>query len=366
MKNEELAWLVLFNRITNCKPKQKLLLFERYGSAGGVFSQKKEAQRLLHKQFKIDGVMVAPERDVEDAKHTLEYCEKQGITVIGISDPRYPVRLKYIYDPPLMLFAKGKTELMHCETAVGVVGSRKASNWGIGVAYSVGKELSKGSVTVVSGLALGIDYYAHKGALDGTKLTVAVLGNGIDIVYPKTNSDMYDRMQKEGLLVSEFPVGTPPYKRNFPRRNRIISGLSDGVVVVEASKTSGALITAQYALEQGREVMAFPGKAQTEAYTGNNGLIKDGAHLVETPWDILSVMGKDLKYNREKSTFSCSPLEEDILRVIGDERVSLEEIEKVLKSSVSETVSALMMLELEGAVVQYPGKIFAKVEKYGR
>lgn len=366
MKDEETAWLVALNRVTNCTPKQKLLLIERYGNAKSVLLQKGEAERQLKKKLLVDGTQLVVERAVEEAQGELENCRKQGMTVIGISDPIYPVRLKYIYDPPLLLYANGRLELLQSETAVGVVGSRKASNWGIGVAYSVGKELSKESITVVSGLAFGIDYYAHKGALDGTKATVAVLGNGIDIVYPKGNSDMYERMEHEGLLLSEFPIGTPPYKYNFPRRNRIISGLSDGVVVVEASKTSGALITAQYAMEQGREVMAFPGKAQVESYTGNNSLIKEGAFLVETPWDILSVLGKDLKPGMKNSTFSSSPLENDILSVIGDERVSLEEIEKVLKRSVAEIVSALMMLELEGAVVQYPGKIFSRVEEYGR
>ena len=160
--------------------------------------------------------------------------------------------------------------------------------------------------------------------------------------------------------------GAVAYEQSKRLALALLESGSDGVVVVEASKNSGALITAQYALEQGREVMAFPGKAQTEGYSGNNGLIKDGAHLVETPWEILSVMGKDLKYDGEKSTFSFSPLESDVLRVIGDERVSLEEIEKAMNVSVSEIVSALMMLELEGAVVQYPGKIFAREEEYGR
>jgi DNA processing protein len=366
MRDEDLVWLIALNRVTNCTPKQKHLLFEQYGSARAILFQKKEAERRLQKKLKVDGNPLVVERAREDAEKALAYCLENGIAVIGITDHRYPVRLKYIYDPPLILFAKGETGLLQGETAVGVVGSRKASNWGIGVAYSVGKELSKVSVTVVSGLAFGIDYYAHKGALDGTKATVAVLGNGIDVVYPKGNSNMYDRMKREALLLSEFPIGTPPYKHNFPRRNRVISGLCDGVVVVEASKTSGALITAQYAMEQGREVMAFPGKAQVDSYAGNNSLIKDGAHLVETPWDILSILGKDLKHGEERSTFFCSPLENDILKVIGDDKVSLEDIEKVLKSSVSEIVSALMMLELEGAVVQYPGKIFSRVEEYGR
>ena len=365
MDREELAWFVLFNRITNCTPKQKLELYERYGSVFSVFSCLKEAEKAVGKRFSIDGTAIETEKAFQEAKGEVHACGESEIALVALADGRYPVRLKYIYDPPLLLYAKGNIGLLSSPTAAGVVGSRKASNWGVGVAYSVGKELSKAGVTVVSGLALGIDYYAHKGAMDGSGSTVAVLGNGIDVCYPRANSDMYERIEREGLMVSEFPLGSRPLKHHFPRRNRLISGLSDGVVVVEASKKSGALITARFATDQAREVMAFPGKATSEAYTGNNGLIKDGAHLVETPWDILSVLGKDLKYEGQKSTFSFSPLESDILSVIGDERAGLEEIEKALGRPVAELVSALMMLELRGALKQHPGKIFERVESYG-
>ncbi|UCB46282.1 MAG: DNA-processing protein DprA [Spirochaetota bacterium] len=359
-------YLLVFNRITNYTPKQKLDLYAKYGGALEIFNKREEAEAIFKKPFKINNKDLHVESELKSIERDIEQLSVKGIKIIDISDSCYPVRLKYIYDPPVVLFAEGRTELLGCDTALGIVGARKASNWGISVAYSIGKELSKVGITVVSGLAFGIDYYTHKGALDGSKSTIAVLGNGMDIVYPKGNRDMYERIRKEGLLVSEFPLGTSPFKYNFPQRNRIISGLSQGVVVVEASKSSGALITANYALEQGREVMAFPGKASTESYTGNNSLIKDGAHLVEDVQDILAVLGKDLKYKSEKSTFSSTSLEGDILKVIGDERVSLEEIEKVMQKSVSEIASALMMLELHGAVIQYPGKIFARVATYGR
>ncbi|MBN2324905.1 MAG: DNA-processing protein DprA [Spirochaetes bacterium] len=364
MDREELVWFVLFNGITNCTPKQKLELFERYGSVYSVFEHRKEAEGAVGKRFSIDGTAVDVTEGLKEARRKLEACGERGIALVALPDDRYPVRLKYIYDPPLLLYAKGNVTLLSSQTAAGVVGSRKASNWGVGVAYSVGKELAKQGVTVVSGLALGIDYYAHRGALDGGGNTVAVLGNGIDVVYPKSNTDMYERIGKEGLLVSEFQPAVRPLKHHFPRRNRIISGLSEAVVVVEASKKSGALITARFAADQGREVMAFPGKATSEAYTGNNGLIKDGAHLVETPWDILSILGKDLKYEGEKSTFFCSPIESDILSVIGDEKSDLGEIEKALGRPVGEIVSALMMLELRGVLRQHPGKIFERVESY--
>ncbi len=366
MNSEEQSYLLILNRVTNYTPKQKLVLYEKYKNASNIFSNRKEAENIFKKPFKINGKLLDVEKEYGSVQKELSYYGKYDVFIIDITDKCYPIRLKYIYDPPVVIFAQGRVDLLDNALTVGIVGARKASNWGISIAYSIGKELSRADTVVVSGLAFGIDYYTHKGALDGGGSTIAVLGNGIDITYPRGNRDMYERIKNEGLLLSEFPIGTSPFKRNFPQRNRIISGLSYGVVVVEASKTSGALITAMYALEQGREVMAFPGKAATEAFTGNNSLIKEGAHLVESASDILAVLGKDLEYKREKSMLKYSPLESDILKVIGDEKVSVEDIEKVLGNSISEIISALMMLELQGAVIQYPGKIFSRVYEYGK
>ena len=244
-----------------------------------------------------------------------------------------------------------------------MVGSRKASNSSIVAGYSAAKELGQVEAVVVSGLAAGIDFYAHKGILDGNGLTIAVLGNGIDIVYPRANREMYKRIKNHGLLLTEFPLGTPPYKRNFPMRNRIISGLSRGVVIIEAAQNSGALITAQYALEQGREVMAFPGRAGSASFNGNNSLIKEGAYLVENASDILIALGESFT-SIQRTPENYSLLEQDILNVIGDDRASLEEIEKILSLPVSRIASTLMMLELKRVVIQSPGKIFTRVCKY--
>jgi len=263
-----------------------------------------------------------------------------------------------------VIFAWGNVELLKKECPIGMVGARKASNSSIVAGYSAAKELGQVvEAVVVSGLAAGIDLYAHKGILDGNGFTIAVLGNGIDIVYPRANREMYERIKKRGLLLTEFPLKTPPYKRNFPMRNRIISGLSRGVVVIEATQTSGALITAQYALEQGREVMAFPGRAGSESFSGNNRLIKEGAYLVENASDILTALGEDFTAV-QRAPEKYSLLEQDILNVIGDDRVSLEEIERVLSLPVSRIASTLMMLELKRVIIQSPGKIFTRVSKY--
>ncbi len=366
MNDDEQRALIVFNGVTNYSPKQKFDLFERYKSAAKILSVKTEAESVIQKPFKINGKLLDIEKEIKGANAELEYYRENEIVVIGLNDSRYPARLRYIYDPPVVLFVRGRTELLSGKHPVGIVGSRKASNAGITVAYTVSRELSCAGAVVVSGLASGIDFYAHKGALEGPASTVAVLGNGIDVVYPKDNEDMYEKVMKKGAVITEFPSGTPPFKQNFPKRNRIISGLSLGVAVVEASKNSGALITANYALDQGREVMAFPGMATSESSGGNNGLIKEGAHLVENASDILSVLGIDYNNDKLNAALPCSQIERDILTVIGDTKVSLEEIESLLRAPVSKITSALMLLELNGAVVQHPGKIFSKVYRHGK
>jgi DNA processing protein len=365
MNDELLKAALLLNRITNYTPKQKCTLMERYSTALNVLKEREEAERIFDKHFKINGTPLDVERGKIFAEKELAFYRKNSIEVIPLSNALYPPRLMEIYDPPTVLFTKGDLGLFRSECPIALVGSRKASNGSINLGYSVARDLARVDTVVISGLAAGIDFYAHKGVLDGDGKTIAVLGNGIDIVYPKENDDLYGRIGKEGLLVTEFPLGTPPFKRNFPMRNRIISGLARAVVVVEASSGSGALITAMYALEQGREVMAFPGRASSDSFSGNNRLIKEGAHLVENAADILSILGKELEVVYPGRNLALSPLEQDILRVIGDDLVGIEDIGRIIQGPVSRIASALMMLELKSAVVRYPGKIYSRVQKYG-
>jgi DNA processing protein len=362
---EECLFIILFNRVSNYTSAQKAFVLKKYRTARGVFENRKKVETIFRKPFKADGELFDMQKEMTSARRELEFYKRNRIEVIDIEHSLYPDRLRNIPDPPCVIFTSGKSSLLGRGVPVGIVGSRKASNGGLNLAYSVGRELSQNDVTVVSGLASGIDSFAHRGALDGNGTTVAVLGNGIDIVYPKENCAVYERIKRNGVLVTEFPLGTRPLKWNFPKRNRIISGLSVGVLIVEAALTSGALITAQFALDQGREVMAFPGRAASENFGGNNRLIKEGAHLVESADDILEIIGQEVKEREKHRQDKFTSLEQDILQVIGDDRVSLEEIEKVIKKPISKVLSALIMLELKNAVVRYPGKIFSRVSHYG-
>ena len=210
-----------------------------------------------------------------------------NVIKLAQDDKYYPNKLKLIYDPPELLYCLGDIRLLN-EPSIAIVGTRNASNYGKRIAYNLSQELSKRGVTIISGLASGIDSYAHEGAFKNVGKTIAVLGSGIDVIYPKENEDLYKSIIKNGgLIVSEFPLGTKPEKDNFPKRNRIISGLSDGVVVVEAKKKSGALITADLALEQGRSVFAVPGNIDSQNSEGTNNLIKEGAVPVTSYLDIL-------------------------------------------------------------------------------
>ena len=220
------------------------------------------------------------DRAAEEFDRSLE----KGYSLLTLADAEYPSLLREIFDPPCVLYGIGRIDVLE-SAAVAVVGSRHPTPYGRGMAERLARDLAERGLVVVSGLALGIDTAAHVGALGGGR-TVAVLGSGLDVPYPKSNRKLFDRIAVEGAVISEFPLGTDPLAANFPRRNRIISGLSLGVVVVQAGKGSGSLITANYALEQGRDVFAVPGNVGTESQ-GTNQLIKEGAKLVVSSDDIL-------------------------------------------------------------------------------
>lgn len=228
------------------------------------------------------------DKDLQDAKAILESCENQNIGILTFQDAMYPNRLKNIADPPLVLFYKGKLPEFDALPVIAVVGTRDATPYGLKTAKNLGAQISRCGGLVISGLANGIDTMAMRGALSAGKPVVGLMGCGVDVVYPANNRSLLLDTQRYGCLLSEFPPGTPPYKWNFPKRNRIISGLSCGVVVVEAPKRSGALITANLAAEQGRDVFVIPGNVDVAACAGSNALLRDGAIAVSTGWDIVS------------------------------------------------------------------------------
>ena len=233
-----------------------------------------------------EAVEALTDRDLAPAEEILERCLQKNIRVLTYQDAEYPNRLRAIADPPMVLYCRGNLPDIGSNAVIGVVGTRKASLYGLDVARRMGYQLSKCGCIVASGLAAGIDAKAMAGALLGGQSIIGVLGCGVDVVYPASNRNLFEDTLRYGCIVSEFAPGTPPNRWNFPKRNRIISGLSCGVLVVEAPERSGALITARQAAEQGRDVFVIPGTIDNEACTGSNRLMREGAMPVGCGWDI--------------------------------------------------------------------------------
>ncbi len=306
-----------------------------------------------------------------------------GVEVLLQTDPRFPARLKQIPYPPPLLFLKG-TLLPQDDLALALVGTRAASYYGLKTCRRLAGCLAVREVTVVSGLARGIDTAAHQGALENSGRTLAVLGCGLDVVYPPENQKLYEQIPAQGALISEFPLGTPPEAQNFPIRNRIISGLSLGVVVVEAGLKSGTSITVRYALDQGREVFAVPGPIDSPTSLGPHRLIQDGAKLVQDPEDIFQELPALTKGQRPLFTGPVrvretppaegggptpatvpasasapppAPTPEDpLLALLGSDPLSLEEIVRTTRLATAAVLSRLTILELEGLIRELPGK----------
>ena len=267
----------------------------------------------------------------------------------------------------MLLYVKGE-DIPITQTFIAIVGSRNPTYYGVKAAEKLSFDLARRGIGVVSGLAKGIDSAAHKGCLMGKGFTVGVMGTGIDIVYPQSNKRLAEQISGSGALITEFPIGSPPEARNFPIRNRLISGLSRGVVVVEATKKSGSLITASMALEQGREVFAVPGSIDSFKSTGSHFLIKQGAKLVENAEDILEEFGffnKTLKKNgvlknTSNTTLSMGQSERKLYEIICNYPLHIDQIVRLGEMETGEALSLLMQMELKGIVKQLPGKMFVR------
>ena len=295
----------------------------------------------------------------------LSLLEKVDGKILVLNDESYPRRLKEIYDPPAVLYFRGELR-KEDELAVAIVGSRKTSPYGRWFTEKIGQDLARHGITIVSGMARGIDSVAHNGALQGGGRTIAVLGCGIDVVYPSENRDLFHQIIEQGAALSEFPMGSPPEGGHFPRRNRMISGLSIGVVVVQASAESGSLITARYALEQGREVFAVPGNVGTEGSRGTNQLIKEGAKLVESSEDILEEVLPQWRKEGETAQKAETPGrdlsggEKILYELLGETPLHIDTIIRESQLDPGKVSSLLLNLELQGLISQWPGKCFSK------
>ncbi|TAL18049.1 DNA-protecting protein DprA [bacterium] len=339
------------------------LLLDRFGSPGAVLRASWEEMQSTGIDPRIPKFTLGA-AELDFAEKLVTRVREAGYWIVRYGGPGYPEKLGEIYDPPAVLYGAGI--FPEDEFAIGVVGSRRATPHGLSVARKLGEELGRAGVTVVSGMAEGIDTAAHLGALEGGGKTIAVFGSGIDVYYPSFNAGLAERIfSGGGATISEHPLGGAPEARNFPRRNRIISGLCQGVVVVEAAKRSGSLVTARLALEQGREVFAVPGLAGSESARGANDLLRNGARLVESAKDIFDEFGLCVATSKERRKVSARFPEKGtsagkIYSALEDAPVDIDTIAKRAGESPGATASALMELLLDGLVREWPGKRFSR------
>lgn len=343
-----------------CSPKKKHQLIQTFGTS---FDAWKDGRNLIETEMKSasrqGGGMATP----EEARRLLERLEQQKIRAIAWDDEEFPPLLKEITNPPWMIYVAGNAQLLS-RPCVAVIGARRASQYGKNVAYHMGKRLAQAGAVVVSGMAMGIDSCAHRGALDNESgrseeaSTIAVLGGGVDVCYPASNRQIYDEIRKRGALVSEFQPGVHPKNYYFPMRNRLISGLSEAAVVVEAAIGSGSLITAELAAEQGREVFAIPGNIDRIGSVGTNKLIKDGASLLISVEDLIHELGLEADEPPE-SDEQLGADEKKIIKILLQQgEVTADQLAASLGLPTSKINGLVTVLEMKGIISTAIGKIF--------
>ncbi|MGE5422858.1 MAG: DNA-processing protein DprA [Ignavibacteriales bacterium] len=355
----EKACLVSILAVHGIGPKKVHLLKERLGSFQAAWQA--PAETLTDMLGHDLGTALIAFRNSTDPEQEFKAIAAHGYSLVAEFEPEYPSALKNIPSPPPLLFCHGQMEAL-AEPCIAIVGSRKATPYGRKVARMLGKELAEAGFVVVSGMARGIDAEAHWGCLEGGGVTAGILGNGLDIVYPKDNLQLYNRVRQTGLLVSEFFPGTAPDPKHFPQRNRIIAGLARGLVVVEAQEKSGAMITVDFALEQGKDVFAVPGPITGEMSKGPNNLIRQGAMLVTSVHDILEEWNlcidkcKDSANNGlETETRFAS------FNSIGVEPVHIDELLRQTGMSFGDLASQLLQLEIDGRIKSLPGSFYVRI-----
>lgn len=361
---DHFSWIAL-RAVDGVGPVLFRRLLERFETPTAVLSASAQALGAVRGVTPQVAASIAATDCRRFAEAECRRIEQADVRLLTFLDADYPRRLFEIGDPPPLLYLRGIIPAW--DPSVAVVGARRATREGIKNAQRLSSELSAAGVTVVSGLARGIDTAAHRGALvDGGK-TVAVLGCGLDVDYPPENRQLAEQISRSGCIISEFPLGTQPLAEHFPRRNRIISGLSRGVLVVEAVEKSGSLITARYALDQGREVMAVPGPISSPACRGSNRLIKEGAQLVDCVSDILeacriSLQPLGMPLFEQKTVRPChdlTPREAAVYELIAQGPRHLDEITQALELTAGEVSAMVLGLELKGLLQQLPGSYYS-------
>lgn len=363
MDLDELKYWVAFSKIPGIGRVKLSQLTERFTSlkhawkaTGNDLKQagldSKSADTIVSLRSKI-----SPDAEIDKMK-------QYKVKAFACESPGYPQRLKEIYDYPPVLYVRGNL-LIEDECCLAVVGTRRATVYGKQVAQEIVTDLARNKVTIVSGLAKGIDSVAHRAALDAGGRTIAVFGCGLDIVYPAENARLARDVMGNGALLSEYPLGTRPKADNFPRRNRIMSGISPGVLVIEAGESSGALITAQQALEQNRDVFAIPGSILSPASRGTNHLIQEGAKLIRNALDVLEELNVSMVAQQleMKETMAADDTELSLLTQLGSEPIHIDQLCRGSGLSMALVSSALTMMELKGMIKQIGGMNYVKTRE---
>lgn len=367
--SEVAAWLRL-SQIEGMGPQTARKLLQTFGLPETIFNAGWDALTRVVSVKQAHAILSPPsEALLSLIKRTEEWCTQPNHAFITLADITYPAQLLAIPDPPIFLYVMGELNRL-VEPSIAIVGSRHASAQGAHHAQAFAACLSEAGLSIISGLALGIDAAAHMGALEAFAAqnkgsTIAVIGTGIDVVYPARNRSLAHRIAESGCIVSEYPLGTPPIAHHFPRRNRLISGLSRGVLVVEAAIRSGSLVTARMALEQGRDVFAIPGSIHSPLSKGCHALIKQGAKLVETAEDILHELHIESVSPRIKPSEEALPdvpkKEAGLLSQIGHDPIHMEHLMALTGLSMHDLSGQLLTLELDGQVEVLPGGLYQRV-----
>ncbi len=375
MEKEELKYWLAWNRVKEIGPIRFTKLYQNFSSLEEAWHynmKNTDMMNLLHIREETMA-KIEQEKKYIDPEEEWSLLQKRNIKVVTIAEEGYPALLKSIYSPPPVIYYQGNfVNIIKEAKSLAMVGSRKATYYGRKVARDMAGELAKSGYIVISGLARGIDTNAHLGALEADGLTIAVLGCGLDRIYPSENTNLARRIVEKGAVITEFPLFTKPEKGNFPRRNRIISGLSLGTIVVEANKKSGALITADYALEQGREVFSVPGSIYSFLSIGCHNLIKQGAKLVNNCQDILEELEqennlfsvvKDKKNDNQGSniTVELTDYEQKLLKYISIESLHIDEIVELVALPFTKVSEALLSLELKNLIREVEGKRYIRI-----
>ncbi|MCS6859327.1 MAG: DNA-processing protein DprA [Abditibacteriales bacterium] len=358
----QLTWWLRLNR-TGLEARKQLSLLRRFGTPEAIFAAR-DADLLMTERITPVNVERLRECARWDVRSDLATIERLNLTPLCIHDADYPDRLRTIHDPPPLLFIYGRLTDAD-RTSIAIVGTRNASAYGKLVAEKLSSDLARRGITVVSGLARGIDTAAHHGALSVQGRTIAVCGCGVDIAYPTENKDLRAKIAQSGAVLSEFPLSSAPEFWHFPVRNRVISGLSLGVVVVEAPENSGALITADFAAEQGRETFAVPGNVNSGKSKGCHRLIKDGAKLVEDVEDIVSELGlrvqpRETAIAPQPPAVPLVPVETRVYQILTLQPKHVDDITREAALPIAQTHAVLLQLEIKGLIRRYPGGMFAR------